>query len=51
MAGHAPELLPPSGRLQQWLIDLSDAQISFYMLVGAAAMGALLYLLDRHFFG
>jgi len=34
--------------LGEWLTDLSDRRISFYMLLGALAIGGVLYLLDSH---
>lgn len=49
MAGHAPDLLP-TNRWLRWLTDISDARLSFYMLVLAAAIAAVLYVVDQRFF-
>ncbi len=46
MAGHAPEILSPGKRLQRWFEDASDVRLSVYMLISAAVIGLLLFLLD-----
>ncbi len=51
MAGHAPEFLPPTQRWLRWLADISDLRISLYMLVATGLIAAMLYMVDRRFFG
>jgi hypothetical protein len=51
VAGHAPEFLPPSQRLLCWLAGISDLRISLYMLIATGLIAAMLYMVDRRFFG
>ncbi|MFQ5494983.1 MAG: hypothetical protein ACE5EX_06340 [Phycisphaerae bacterium] len=50
MAGEAPQLRPESGRWKQLLLELPDAKLSGYMLLFAALIGALSYLIDLSLF-
>ncbi len=47
MAGHAPEILPPGERIQRWIMSLSDARISLYMLLATVLIAGLMFLVDR----
>ena len=45
MAGHAPELLPPSQRLERWIQETSDFRLSAYMVAAAVLIGVFTLLM------
>lgn len=51
MAGHAPEIQSPGERIQRWIMGLSDARISLYMLLATMLVGVLMFLVDRKLLG
>lgn len=51
MAGHAPEILTPTERLQRWLAESSDVRLSLYMLVIAAVVVGAVLVVDRGLLG
>ena len=51
MTGHAPEFLTPGRRCLNWLSNLSDVRLSFYMLALAVAIAAALFVVDWRLFG
>ncbi|HWL91954.1 MAG TPA: hypothetical protein VNT79_00320 [Phycisphaerae bacterium] len=50
MADHAPRSSSGTERLMQWVDDVTDARLSFYMFALATLVLAGLYLIDRSLF-